>query len=469
MIQHVVILCFACVHLRNDLGLTPPLLDPVPAALVTLGGFVVLWAGAQGAFVMLGRRIDSRGSWRAVRACETLALCARLAGAGWFLFCVLAAGWLDAVRAAIGDLVFADELAALLPPLMLLAAIWWSYEPIDRRVHEALLVRRLDQGGEIHPPVSRARFVWAHARHQVLLVAAPLALVMLWAEGVAHLHDRFFPSRDHAAAAVQFAGVLAIFIASPALMRRIWDSVSMEGSQTAAMVRDMCRQYRVRVRGPYLWRTGGGVINGAILGVLWPFRYMLFSDGLVEHLSFEHLQAVSAHEVAHVRRHHLPWLALSVLATLVASGWVLSLAEHASRRVLPVVLADPPVLDKIEAGLVLVAAGLVFGLVSRRFEWQADAFAAQHLSRAGGADAVTPEAAGAMAATLERVATLNGLSQRRFSYRHGSILCRRRKVLSLAGCPLDALPIDRQVRVIKLLALVVLVVGLGAMFVPGLP
>jgi hypothetical protein len=66
-----------------------------------------------------------------------------------------------------------------------------------------------------------------------------------------------------------------------------------------------------------------------------------------------------------------------------------------------------------------------------------------------------------MCGALETVAVANHLPRDRFTFRHGSISTRINRLLSLEGVPLDRLPIDRDVRQIKLL------VGLGCLLVVG--
>jgi hypothetical protein len=52
------------------------------------------------------------------------------------------------------------------------------------------------------------------------------------------------------------------------------------------------------------------------------------------------------------------------------------------------------------------------------------------------------------------------------SLRHGSIATRQRKARELVGKPITALPIDRLVKRIKIVAAVTLVIGLAAMLLP---
>ena len=55
-----------------------------------------------------------------------------------------------------------------------------------------------------------------------------------------------------------------------------------------------------------------------------------------------------------------------------------------------------------------------------------------------------------MCAALESVAVMNGLDPRRHTWRHGSIRWRQNRLLALVGRSTRSLPVDRQVRAVKL-------------------
>src|SRR5690606_39266300 len=109
---------------------------------------------------------------------------------------------------------------------------------------------------------------------------------------------------------------------------------------------------------------------------------------------------------------------------LIASLMLIALALTPLQGALERLGAAAPA---VEGAILLVGAGFIFGLVSRRFEWQADAFAAADLSRAAASECLVPspqclvsdEAAGAMSGALGAVAALNHVPPRRFSFRHG--------------------------------------------------
>ena len=230
----------------------------------------------------------------------------------------------------------------------------------------------------------------------------------------------------------------------------------------------LCRAHRVRCSELLVWRSRTGMLNGAMVGVLPWLRYVLLTDALLERLSGEQVEAVMAHEVGHARRHHLPWILGSIIASVgvcwVGADWV---AQSMDDRGL--------IARGVGAwmGLALTVMGIVvgvmvFGMVSRRFELQADAFAAQHLSGMHRGDeererVITDQAVYAMAGALGAVAMFNHIPRRKFTFRHGSIWKRQRSLERLVGQRVYGLAIDKTVRRIKLMT----VAGLLAIGVMG--
>ena len=94
-----------------------------------------------------------------------------------------------------------------------------------------------------------------------------------------------------------------------------------------------------------------------------------------------------------------------------------------------------------------------FGIISRRFERQADTFAVQHMTRKypddqRGENIISDVAVHIVSEALRRVATLNNAPLDKKSWRHGSIAWRIEYLRTLVGQPIDRCKIDRQVRLI---------------------
>ncbi len=421
----------------------------VLAPFAVLGVLLTLISG------LCARRIDRRGDGRAVVLAHRLTGWARLAALAWHIVCVFLFGVLGLARRITGDLVLVDELMAAAPAFGLLL---WSYRalyPIEKRIRAASLMRDLDEGRPIYAFPSGRRYVLSIARNNLSIMALPLVLILGWAE----LLDRAvlwldIPPTNTAALVVpgvQLAGALAIFALVPPLMVRVWDTVRIPPGELRDGLEDLARAHRVRVRDFLIWRTGGMMLNAAVIGLIPRLRYIVLTDALLDHLPEREVEAVAAHEVAHVRHHHMVWLAVSVLAAAMLLGGAVSAGSRSAGLGFS---AE----TWIGGGVILAGVLLTLGVVSRRFEWQADAFAARHLSRPGAV--ISEQAACAMSDALARVSGLNGIPESKFTWRHGSIATRRRRLAALVGVPAGRLGIDRQVRLIRVLAAVGFVAGL---------
>ncbi len=489
--QFWVIILFAVVLLRNSLGSAVGTgafgLSGWEAAALALGPLAALSLGTH--LVLLGawRLLDRTGSMRALALADRMVTVGRIGVVALHAFNILVLGWLDLVRGAIGDLVLVDEALGVAPALLAIASMWWSFYPIDRALREAAQMRRFDTGQPVYPVPSRGSYLWSNVRHGVLLTAVPMTLVVGWIETFEYALRRAgdwggtHPSSWRPVAALarwahepgvhewvttggQLVGIAAVFLLGPLAMKMVWDTAPLGAGPMRERLESMCGRARVGVRELLVWRTHGSMVNGAVMGLVAPVRYVLLTDALLDSLPERQVEAVMAHELAHVRRRHIPWLAGVMFAGFSA---VALLADWAARIVpWPTAGAAASAAD-VALGVGSLAVVLVgFGYASRRFEWQADAFAAQHLT--GDSPTVTTEAVEAMAGALESVARLNHIPRRKFTWRHGSIAQRQQKLRALVGLPVDDLPIDREVRRIKLAAVVVLALSVGVGIVQGL-
>ncbi len=374
------------------------------------------------------------------------------------------------------------ELFVLTPPLLMIFAAWWSYYPIDRRLRQDALIRQLDSGQTVYPIWTRGQYLLAQFRHQMAIMIVPLLLMLGWYEVVDLLLPEGAARRPMLHGAATAAGVGGVFLLSPVMIRCIWDTTALPPGEVRARLTELCAQYRVGFRELLLWRTFGGMVNAAVMGVVAPVRFILLSDALLDNLRAEQVEAVMAHEVAHVRKHHLVWLVLVAGAMLAALQTLTAMAAEA----LTPMLRDAAAVRAASMGAAVGLWVLAFGWVSRRFERQADCFAVAHLAqrhalsrgevRSPVTGQITPApsidapAIDAMIDALHRVARLNHIPLHARSWRHGSIATRQTHLRALLGRPVDDLPIDRTVNRINFAGLV-LVAGLIVLgyFVPITP
>lgn len=333
----------------------------------------------------------------------------------------VAKGGLGLVRLVMGDWVLLDELAFMVPTVALLAWAWWCYYPIDRRL------RGVPIPGPVAVPLqTRGQYLLGQMRHQVVIVLAPMLALMGWHEIVARVPATAGWLHIDLRPALLLAGSGCVFFFAPVMIRFLWDTTPLPAGEVRDGLLEMCRIHHVRVKQILLWRTFNTMVNAAVMGFLAPVRYILLSDSLLEQMRPLEIEAVMAHELAHIRKHHIFWLAIVALASMSVfqEVWLWGFAWFAA-------MLPPPdtseAIDSVTNWLLrqfatregqelvsvlptLVCWALILGWVSRRFERQADSFAVQHLARRYGevhrAIALAQQQERAAAANAEATQTL---------------------------------------------------------------
>ena len=391
------------------------------------------------------------------------------------------------IEARIGDWILVDELLIMAPTLAMLVWSWWAFYPIDRRLRDAQLLSRIDLGLPIHPVWTRGQYLLTQLRFQVAPAFVPMMALLALSQGI----EKYGPGPDRSGRLrfdpgfwMQASGACCIFLFAPVVIRHMWDTIPLPPGDLRDRLTAMCRQYRVGVRELLLWRTYGGMVNAAVMGLVRPLRYILLSDALLELVTQSQVEAVMAHELAHVRRRHMIWMLASTAALIMGMLMVsvevwhharIFLIRHAppSWEPLPDLLIRNPQLVSHAAIVSSVAAWIVaFGWVSRRFERQADTFAVQHLAATRTPDGfegpvvqIDSQSTRTMIEALEQVARLNHMSPQRRSWRHGSIIWRQQYLRGLVGQPIDRLPIDRHIGWIKRLTALALIITVVIMMI----
>ncbi|MBA4027639.1 MAG: hypothetical protein C0475_00580 [Planctomyces sp.] len=438
---------------------------------------------------------DLDGPSRAAGLCTWLAL-------AWHAAAVWGLGWLDQVRAVMGDPVLIDEVAACGPPLLVIVAGWAGMSGVQQRLREAEVLACLEDGQPVPPLLGRWAWVRLRVRQQLLMVLIAGATVLAWSEalerGVRWLILRasdadsgtlgqigaWMGTSRHAPAALgaaQLLGLLAGIGLWPLIVRTLWQAKPLAEGPLRQRLDGLVRAPGARVGDVLAWDTAGTTANAAVVGVIPGLRYVFLSDRLLDGLSSDQIAAVTAHEVSHLRRGHLPWTMVAVMALAGAAG---ALVDVTLRLIGPGPADAAGQLQTAASAAALWGVGVpsaavgavLFGWVSRRFEWQADADAVRAMAGQGQAPP-TPEAlrlaAGLFGSALAGVARMHRMDPHRFMWRHGSIAQRIGRAADLGagkhsasidGQPLalpGALPIDRQVARIKLASAAVLVLGLA--------
>ncbi len=389
--------------------------------------------------------------------------------------CDLALGALIHLRNVMGNVVLIDELLVIAPTLGVQVMLWRLYYPIERRLREAMVFRAIDEGQPVYPIWSMSQFLLAQIRHTLAMPGIPILILLGWAEALSKIN----PARlqigtwDLTPVLAVMGGAL-VFLTAPLMMRYLWDTVALPAGPLRQRLLDLCKQYRVGVRELLLWRTFGGMANGAVIGLISPLRFILLTDALLDQMSQEQTEAVMAHEIAHIRKHHFFWLMAGAVGSiaLLEYGWTVGL--YFLGQWLWEIFPDQQWMSGVTdqnlsiASLVGTVAcwALAFGWFSRRLERQADTFAVAHEAESHGHKLIEPTDAAVMADALGQVALLNHIRPQRHSWRHGSIAWRQHYLHQLVGTPAKSLLIDRQVNQMKI-AIVLMCVLVGWLYFGG--
>lgn len=341
-----------------------------------------------------------------------------IAGLGWG-HTVWHAPELAVVVGSRAVLVPAGELLVPAPYFVFLFAAWAVYFPADRAIHRtsAAVTTTSD------PPEfwSLGGYWLFHARQFVLMVAFPVGLFVSQ-QGIARVAPRTADDLWFKAASVVAVG--GLFVLLPRAVKPLLGLTPLPPGAKRERLEATARRLNFRFAGLLLWPTRGAVANALVIGVVPWARYIIFTDRLLDAMDEYELDAVLGHEVGHAAHGHIPYYA----GFLVASA----AAGTAAVAGLDVLLAENGVDSLAELGgwvavppLVLMAGYLfvVFGMLSRRCERQADVYGARAgscgepdcrghdpetvLVPAGGP--VCPSGARALIRALDRVAALNGM------------------------------------------------------------
>lgn len=428
-----------------------------------LSGFVLLVAGMGLWSRWLAKRVDHENFNVYLKRFNRATGLARLAVPGWFFVGVFFLGWSTLVNAwLVGAHLRPDRvdspglLMGCLPAFAAWVGLWWSQYPADVCFREQGLLSQLDAGMPIHQPPTLASYMRVNLRLQLLFTALPV-LVLVAMRDVLSLAIAPFGLNERDSLGIQLgmsivtAGTVLVF--APELLRRILQTESMPDGPLRRRMEDVCRRHNIRYKDVLLWRTDHNMGNAAVMGLLPGTRYILMSDLLLETMSDEQIEAVFAHEIGHIIHRHILWFAIffgTVMFAMVGlSGpvgdWIDGILGQSEW---------PAAIGTLLGG----AGGLsLFLFLSRKFERQADVFAARTIQEESEPQAdesngdelrcdeshVGPHGASVFSSALYQVARINCIPVEAWSWCHGSIARRMAYLESLSEDPGRTAQFDR--------------------------
>jgi STE24 endopeptidase len=407
-----------------------------------------------------------------------------------FVACIFLTGWVDMVRSwrCVGPVWGLDELLILSPFLLAILTSYVALYPADRAIRRVALELQLWASVPTRPPWSLRAFLKFMFRQNVLIVAVPMLPVLVANDFVQVYAHRIRKLAFNVAWADQ--AVLAIiaglvFLLAPVMLRYIWHTRILPDGELRARLEGLCRRVGLKYRRILIWESDGMVVNAAVMGLFRPVRYILLSDGLLEMMDDDKIEAVFGHEAGHVKLRHIEYYLLFAVLSMLMVGGAVELVIRAPQSWQQVFSRIPDFKEYLQVaamGLVALIWLVGFGAVSRQFEMQADLFGARSVTpgpdgcdrpclvhrkdEPSAADDQTrgnPICASAgdlFSEALNRIALLNGIPVDARSWRHSSIANRMKRLHQYSTDP-DAAPrLDGTVLLIKWFLLMGTTIGL---------
>lgn len=418
--------------------------------IVVLGQIGLLAGACMAAKVRLvGRLRAGDGIGHTQHALHRFSFIIRSLIVGSFAVDVLLTNWVPGVNGvrSLEPVYGLADLIVLMPFFVSSVLTFAVLYPVEAIIRERLAAVGDAAAAIKRSPISRWSYLLFNVRHHLLVVAVPMLGVMVGYAFTRDIHDWLYDRTGVYWASDAVLALIAgvIFFFAPVFLRFIWSTSPLAPGPLRDALEHICAHMGLRYREILVWNTGGSVVNAAVMGLVAPLRYVLLSDGMLETMTPLQIEAVFGHEAGHVRHKHIQYYVLFALITMLAIGGAMELAF----RMAGMGAASVQLLGFV---LVMLAWGVGFGWISRRFERQADVFGVETISRSpencslpcpvhGGASAaIPPEALCTSAAfvfgqTLHRIAVLNGISPEQRSWRHSSIASRIGFLKDLAESP----------------------------------
>lgn len=443
-----------------------------PGLTVFFAGYALLVLAVAIWSRMLARQVLGTNLPGSLHRFTRISRLARWLVPGWLLFGLFGGpAWGQVVLAVTGvKYQLSSLILGTLPAFATWMALWWAEFPADRALREQNMVGELANDLPLHMPPDFARSFRVSLRQQLLPTVLPVLLIVLLRDMVVVVVGRYISPAQYELAMLPAA--LGVYLASPEILRRVFGARPLEDSALRRRLESICRRTGLRYRDILLWQTDFTAANAAVIGILPGWRYVLLSDRLLETLTDREIESVFAHELGHIVHHHMTWFVVFFLILLLASlgpGQVLDewITDRLPRRFISGRFGD--IRDIVSSGVLFLSMVVLFGMLSRRFEQQADVFAARMMECDwGSAPArilgwrhhVGRRGAAIFNSALHRVAVVNNISLTAKDWFHPSIMSRFQSIDELAEDPDRTARFDRSMtRLYTALLLALLVCG----------
>ncbi|MGB5158715.1 M48 family metallopeptidase [Desulfobacterium sp. N47] len=194
----------------------------------------------------------------------------------------------------------------------------------------------------------------------------------------------FASSGGELAFIIFFLFIISIF--GPAMTLKLWRCKSLEKGEDRFRIEEICNKAGVKFAEILYWPMfGNRMITAGVMGLAKRFRYILVTKPLLRLLDTDEVEAVIAHEIGHVKRHHLAFYLLFFSGYILLSFATLDLVVYATIYAKPLYrfLTDSGIkqstIISITYSISIIAVFVIyfrfiFAYFMRNFERQADTY-----------------------------------------------------------------------------------------------
>ena len=311
---------------------------------------------------------------------------------GWHAMGLWQLDWGRLVANAVAPVARYSDLPGMLlactPTLLAWIGLIAAEYPEFRRNRERQIVYDVEGGVEAAMPTPFVTWIKSSARTLAAFGLIPLAVLVLtrdaiglilWGVGVFNSPQ---PTGEVAESVSTFTAVLTAVVLGPIIIARALPTAPADDSALMQSLGEVAGEVGMHLPPVRLWRTDRSISNAFAVGFIPGLRCILLSDRLVGDLYPEQTQAVFAHELGHLKHKHVAWYVLFVVAlVLLMAGPVTWAIDWSLGDLLVAGGGQRPwwfeVLDISIAVAVIGTVLLGVGWLSRRFEREADIFAAR--------------------------------------------------------------------------------------------
>jgi Zn-dependent protease with chaperone function len=175
---------------------------------------------------------------------------------------------------------------------------------------------------------------------------------------------------------LNIAIICIILIFLPSLAVLIWKCPSLQEGELKSKLDNLCQRAHFKHAGFRIWNIMNHSMTAAIIGIISRFRYILFTQKLLDHVPKRSVIAILAHEIGHNYHHHLfiyPFILMGMIISASLCYDFIFMPFLALIKSENILFLFVPLLSFLLFGAIMaIYFRFVFGYFSRLFERQAD-------------------------------------------------------------------------------------------------